>query len=196
MFKFSVTDPHFLPHCGCEFLLQAEKGDFITLVGENGVGKSSLAERFYQQSPGEISYLQQQPLDIFYDRSLGRIREIFLSLKDSDISAEIFNHLWEVFLLSQKENRLQSELSGGEGQALKLCLGLSVNRPLYILDEPSQFLDLNARKILSNVLREFISESKTIIMIEHDLNWINVPMKVMELSISNQVLKEKSSWTI
>lgn len=195
MFKFSVTDSSFLPHCGCEFLLQAEKGDFITLVGENGVGKSTLAERIYQQSPEKISYLQQRALDIFYDRRLGRIKEIFLSLRYADISARMFHKLWELFQLSQKENRLQSELSGGEGQALKLCLGLSVDRPLYILDEPSQFLDTRMRQILSNVLGDFISENKIIIMIEHDLNWIQAPMKVKELSIIDQVLKEKTTWT-
>ena len=194
MYKFSVNDPDFLPHCGCQFELRLEKGDFITLVGENGVGKSTLARRFFQQSSFQISYIQQGPMDLFYDRSLRRIREIFLSSRRGEISENKFLQMWEQFHFSKKETRLQSELSGGEGQALKLCLGLSIERDIYLLDEPSQFLDQSLREKLQDTLSSFLAEGKTVIMIEHDLSWAKFSMKISELNIQDNILKEKKSW--
>lgn len=195
MYKFSVQDPHFLPHCGCEIELTVAKGDFITLVGENGVGKSSFSRRLFQEQPEIFSYLQQGPLDFFYDRSLKTIKSIFLTVGKEEVSLAMFNHLWHAFHLGEKENRMQSSLSGGEAQALKLCLGLSVTKEIYLLDEPSQFLDSSLKEVLSQTIRELILKNRTILMIEHDLNWINSPSKVSELVLQENILKIRSSWT-
>lgn len=194
MYEFSIRDPHFLPHCGCEIDIRAEKGDFITLVGENGVGKSTLASRIYRELPGNASFIQQQPIDVFYDRPLRIIKNIFLSSR-KEISQDVFLKLWKSFNLENKEERFQSALSGGEGQALKLCLGLSIDKEVYILDEPSQFLDASSKEKLHEVLSDFSHLKKTIIMIEHDLTWVKGPMKVKELSIQANTLRERSSWT-
>ncbi|MFP5386298.1 MAG: ABC transporter ATP-binding protein [Bacteriovoracia bacterium] len=196
MYNFVVKDPHFLPHCGSEIEIPLEKGDLITLVGENGVGKTTLLNRFYQQSPSLITLVEQRPLDFFYDRTLHKIRGIFLQSREAEISAEVFTKCWQAFHFHEKELRLQSSLSGGESQALKLCLGLSVERELYFLDEPSQFLDGKAKESLNSILQELIENQKSVVMIEHDLKWLKVPSTVHELVVEDGKLQRSKSWTI
>jgi ABC-type multidrug transport system ATPase subunit len=110
-------------------------------------------------------------LNSFYDRRLEKIKEIFLDTKKNLVNKDKFNHLWTAFGLKDKGQRCQSTLSGGEEQALKLCLGLSIESPLYILDEPSQHLDSYSKSILCDWIQEEQRQSKSIIIVEHDLDW-------------------------
>ena len=195
MYNFSVSDPHFLPHCGCQLELDTRKGDFITLVGENGVGKSTLARRLYQEHSQIMSYVQQEAMDLFYDRSLNQLKRIFLSSRASDISHERFHWMWEEFNFSKKEQRLQSELSGGEGQALKICLGLAIEKEIYLLDEPSQFLDHAIKEKLNLLLEKMLLQKKTLLMIEHDFSWVKFHHTISELIIQDGNLSLGKTWT-
>ena len=146
MYKFQLTDPYFLPHSGCDIELSLTPGELVMLVGENGIGKTTLVRRFWEEASVSMTLIEQKPLDVFYDRSLKKIKEVFLSSQEGNISGKFFLNLWKRFGLEQKENRLHSSLSGGEGQALKICLGLARESDLYLLDEPSQFLDQSMKK--------------------------------------------------
>lgn len=194
MFNFVVKDPHFLPHCGSEIEIPLGKGDFITLVGENGVGKTTLMNRFYLEAPSFISLVEQRPQDYFYDRTLHKIRDLFLQTRKVEISPEFFEQCWSAFHFDEKETRFQSSLSGGESQALKICLGLAVKRDIYFLDEPSQFLDGKAKESLNTILNNLIHNQKSIIMIEHDLKWLTVPATIHELAVENGNLVRRKSW--
>ena len=85
-------------------------------------------------------------------------------------------------------------LSGGEGQALKICLGLASDAKVYVLDEPSQYLDESMKKVLSNLLKELLTREKSLLMVEHDLNWQEFPMKIAELKKVNRNLIVGKEW--
>ena len=69
--------------------------------------------------------------------------------------------------------------SGGEKQRMKLARLLLRNTPVFILDEPFEFLDANqAARIASKVSR--ILATKTVIIISHQE--LNIPAKVLTLS--------------
>lgn len=194
MYHFQLVDPHFLPHAGCNIDFSLNEGEITTLIGENGIGKSTLVQRFWQKREYPMTLVEQKLMDVFYDRKLKTIKELILSSRGDRLSESFFYSLWDRFGLKQKEERFQSTLSGGEGQALKLCLGLSQNAEFYLLDEPSQFLDVNMKKVLSDVLSELVQNKKSILMVEHNYDWLQRPATIIELGLVDDTLSKVKTW--
>lgn len=194
MYHLTIKDPHFLPHLGCDVEFSLEKGKVLTLVGKNGVGKSTLAQRFHQENSFQMILIEQKKLDPFYDRSLSSIHKILA--KSNSTSFHDFKEYWKIFGFDRKENRSLSHLSGGECQALKLCLGLMHDKEIYLLDEPTQNLDESFKKSLSTIMRSLIDKDKTVVIIEHDLEWLKgIKSEVAELIIDNQRLVKGKTWS-
>jgi energy-coupling factor transporter ATP-binding protein EcfA2 len=195
MYRFQVKDPSFLPHIGCDVEFSLNKSELLALVGENGIGKSSLVQRFSQEMENVVLVEQRAP-DYFFDRQLKKIKEIFLASVSSYEGRKTFARYWNNFNLDQKEDRYLSSLSGGEGQALKICLNLSIPKEIYLLDEPSQSLDKRSKDQLRLILSELLEAGKAVVVIEHDTSWLPRPLKVVKLESRNQNLVLGESWTI
>ena len=196
MYKFKISDPHFLPHAACEVEIQLQAGEILTIVGENGIGKSTLMQRLWQSGYKSMTFVEQKPLDIFYDRSLKKIKDVMLTARRGKIDEEFFFSMWKRFNLAAKEDRILSSLSGGEAQALKICLTLSQESNCYLLDEPSQFLDVAMKKVLSGIITELQSKQKTILLVEHDVDWIKSPARFLQIGMVEGKLREVRTWTI
>ncbi len=196
MYNFKVSDPHFLPHCGCDIELTIKSGECAVIVGENGLGKTTLIQACHELQNKHAVLVEQKPLDIFYDRSLGRVKDIFLTSGNELLDRDFFNRCWISFGLNLKHDRYLATLSGGEGQALKICLGLAQKVPILFLDEPSQFLDSQSKVILNELLQQLLDKKKSIFIVEHDLGWLTVPMTFYKLRITKRQLKVEKTWSI
>lgn len=194
MLKLNLNDPQFLPHASCDVELLLEVKEALTIIGGNGLGKSTLVHRFYSRHQDIMAIIEQKSMDQFYNRSLGKLKEIFLNSGDGKIDQDFFNRCWSGFGLDKKEDRMLESLSGGEGQALKICMGLGVQAKIYVLDEPSQYLDESMKKVLSSLLLDLLNREKSVLMVEHDLNWQEFPMKVVELKMSEKKLIKGKEW--
>lgn len=194
MLKLNLNDPQFLPHIGCDVELLLEIKEPLTIIGENGLGKSTLVHRFYSKHQDIMSIIEQKAMDQFYNRSLKAIKEIYLSSGNEKVDREFFSHGWTSFGMHKKEDRMLDSLSGGEAQVLKIILGLSVKAEIYVLDEPSQYLDESMKKVLSQLLIELLRREKSLLMVEHDLNWQQFPMKIAELKNQNDKLVIGKEW--
>ena len=104
--------------------------------------------------------------------------------------------LWKLFGLEEKENRFLSYLSGGESQALKLVLALCKDASIYFLDEPSQFLDPEKKKILYERLEELRLKGKQVLVVEHQQENLPKGWKIQELVFNDYLLKTGTEWTI
>lgn len=184
MYRFSIKDSHFLPHSGIDLELSLVPGKLTILTGENGVGKTSVFHRLFNENSERISLIEQKEMDSFFDRKISKIKSITQSLPL--INQDRFINIWNEFKLSEKEDRLLSELSGGEAQLLKITLGLSMKKEIFLLDEPSQFLDSDKKQLLNLVLQGL---SETIFIIEHDLTWIEGLNKTLRLSLSERMIR-------
>jgi ABC-type Mn2+/Zn2+ transport system ATPase subunit len=194
MYRFAIHEPRFLPHAGCELEIELRKGEMKLLVGENGIGKSSVLRHLLKTVKEPVALVEQLPADYFFDRTLGKIKQMILPRDDIDTSA--FLELWSSLGLDKKEDRYLSSLSGGEGQALKICLGLSVSRDLYFLDEPSQYLDERSRIVLDQGLKNLLFKNASILLVEHDLSWLTTRADVQELRLEHKILIIGNSWSI
>lgn len=193
---FQLTDPLFLPHCACELRVSVHQGQALVLVGENGIGKSTLLNRFYLDIPAESRVVvEQKASEYFFDRKLVTIKQFFLQAELSGFNPDAFYTLWNTFDLNSKEERLVSNLSGGESQALKLCMSLCKEAEYYFLDEPSQYLDETKKKVLLQFLESLLLKEKTLLLVEHNREWLPSGWDIQELKIENNTLKQGAKWT-
>jgi len=164
-----------------EFKLHVEEGGFtnceiVVLLGENGTGKTTL-----------VSLLagKQKP-----DEKTGEIPELSISVKPQHISPKyegtvkelLGERLGEVFykqhFISEIIKPLSvdklfdlyvKKLSGGELQRTALVLALGKAANVYLIDEPSAYLDSEQRVIAAKLLKRFtLNANKTSFVVEHD----------------------------
>ncbi|MBA2404201.1 MAG: ATP-binding cassette domain-containing protein [Bdellovibrionales bacterium] len=194
---FELSDPLFLPHCGCELQIPINVGSCVVLTGENGIGKSTLLRHFSHQISLETRVVvEQKASEYFFDRKLITLKQFFLSADLPHFNKEIFLSLWNQFELHVKEQRLISHLSGGESQALKLCLALCKECAFYFLDEPFHYLDKNRRKILITYLEQLRVSGHALLIVEHNLEGFPAGWKVQPLVIQDNILKQGDEWII
>jgi translation initiation factor RLI1 len=181
-----------LPHLKTELNILLTPGWPVVLTGENGIGKSTFLH-YFQEKNGGI-FCDQKALDIFFDRKISSFREILLD-SSSVMDKLFFDRFWKASGLSDKEDRNLSQLSGGEFQLLKLISICSAEGDVYLLDEPGQYLDREKKKLLGQMVNSLVEKKKSLLIVEHDCSWLPAGVMVKELTVDQNVLKEKSAWT-
>ncbi|KAL6764648.1 ABC transporter E family member 2 [Haematococcus lacustris] len=164
------------------FSLQVEAGEFtdseiIVMLGENGTGKTTFIRMLAGMAPPDgdvevelpkfcVSYKPQKISPKFEGtvRQLlhKRIREMYLH---PQFNADVMKPMSIEALMDQEVQNL----SGGELQrvAIVLCLGQPAD--IYLIDEPSAYLDSEQRIMASKVIKRFIMHAKkTAFVVEHD----------------------------
>jgi len=165
------------------FFLQIKKGDLrkkevLAILGANALGKTTFArilageikpENGKLSSSVKISY-KPQYIEIDFE---GTVREYLSSIVDiekEEYKVEIIRPL-DLDKLLEKNLK---ELSGGELQRVAIAYCLSKNADLYLLDEPSAFLDVEQRLALAKLLNKLVDvREKSCIVIDHDLLFLS-----------------------
>ena len=152
------------------FTLKINKGhintnEVIGILGANATGKTTFAKILAGVIPGfktpvKISYKPQ-----YIEPSRALVSEV-VSMKIKNI----LTHLG----IDQLMNRSLDTLSGGELQRVAIAACLSRDADIYLLDEPSAYLDVEQRLLVSKILRDFIVENnKSAFVIDHDLLFLD-----------------------
>lgn len=167
---------------------QVNKREFITVLGQNGSGKTSLIKAILGTLPlskGEVewekgikrSYIGQN-IEIKSDFP-AKVKEVIAS----------GNILKNGFLFSSKERRLVfksaeklgitdildksfKELSGGQRQRVLIARAIVGNPDILFFDEPVNNLDENVRKDFYDILKELKANGKSVVIITHDFEKI------------------------
>ena len=179
--------------------LQVDEGEFCTMVGASGCGKSTFLRLLLGQerpSKGEL-LLQGEPLRAEPDASRGVVFQrysvfphlnvldnvaIGLELPRAPIRGRLFGaakrdaraqaaELLQRVGLTQALNRYPSQLSGGMQQRLAIAQALITRPRMLLLDEPFGALDPGIRKDMHALMLELWRETGlTVFMVTHDLS--------------------------
>jgi ATP-binding cassette subfamily E protein 1 len=153
---------------------QIDKHEISGIIGENGIGKTSFVKLLAgvdQPDKGKlesnitVSY-KPQKLEADSDELVMNV------LKDAikKHTKDIINPLNIKDLYIKKLN----ELSGGELQRVSIALALSKKCNLCLLDEPSAYLDVEQRLIVSKIIKNIAETSGiSVLVVDHDLLFID-----------------------
>lgn len=163
-----------------EFHLDIDGGEFtdseiIVMLGENGTGKTTfirmlagkLAPDNEEQVPMmNVSYKPQK----ISPKSKNTVRMLLHEkIRDAYIHPQFIADVIKPLQIEQIMDQEIQNLSGGELQrvALTICLGKPAD--VYLIDEPSAYLDSEQRLVAAKVIKRFILHAKkTGFVVEHD----------------------------
>ncbi len=197
--------------------LSIEKGEFVSIVGQSGSGKSTfihLLGGVDKPTNGEIiinnenlTNLKGDNLTIFRRKNIGIIYQFYnlipvLSVKENIIlpavldgkvvSNDYLNELVTTLNLKMRLNHLPNELSGGQQQRTAIGRAL-INHPKLILaDEPTGNLDSKSSKQVINLLKYYNKVyGQTIIMVTHDLELARQTNRIITFEDGKIIKDEK-----
>ena len=146
------------------------KKEVVGIVGENGTGKST----FVKLLAGEIEGFDTELKVAYKPQYLPREKVVVADY----LSSAFEKHRRTLIIpleLEELEFREVDSLSGGELQRVAIARALSEDADLYLLDEPSAYLDVEQRLAASRAIRSFIDENeKSAFIVDHDLLFVDV----------------------
>lgn len=183
-----------------------EAGDYLSLVGRNGGGKSTLIKGLLKlKSPisGEVSLgggLVQNEIGYLPQQSQAQkdfpanVYDVVLSGTLNSLGAKVFYGKREKLLAEEKMEALGiidlkkksfKELSGGQQQRVLLARALCSTKKLLLLDEPMAGLDPVVTSDLYNLIGRLNKDfGLTIIMVSHDLlGSVKYSNKILHLDV-------------
>lgn len=150
-------------------------GDRWGIIGENGVGKSTLLKVLIDEVDPLAGAVRigsnVQPGVFFQDASDMDPEQSPLDLlvwEEDMLPADARNLLGRFLITGDDVYRPIKTLSGGERNKLSLAKLTRLNPNLLILDEPTNHLDMDSRQALANILEEY---KGTLILVSHD-RWL------------------------
>ncbi len=161
------------------FSLQSDIGEIrkkqvLGVLGENGIGKTTFVKILagvIKPDEGNIdcsirvSY-KPQYLDSSATESVAFVLQLALEKFDAQLikPLELHNLL----------DRRVCDLSGGELQKVAITYCLSQDADLYLLDEPSAYLDVEQRLVVSKVIGDLMfSKGTSALIVDHDLLFVD-----------------------
>ena len=176
-FSYSISSKNVLD----DISFNVEKGEYVSIVGENGCGKSTLVRLvlgLLKPNSGtvkldacKIGYVPQRktnllhfPITVF--ELLDSYRRV-LKVKDAEIVSTMLS---EVGLFGC-EKKLAGELSGGQLQKLYIARSLINSPQVLLLDEPSTGIDMKGQREIYSILKHLNMEKGiTILSVDHNLD--------------------------
>jgi zinc transport system ATP-binding protein len=176
--------------------LRIESGDFVSVVGPNGGGKTTLLRlilgllmpsrgriRVFGRTPTEararVGYVPQYyqfdaqfPVSVMDVALMGRLRPRyrpgFYGRQDREAAEQALREV----RLEDLRRRSFSALSGGQRQRVLIARALAANPDLLLLDEPTANVDVRVMEDLSELLRG-LNRRMTLVLVSHDIGFVS-----------------------
>ncbi|MFZ2153798.1 MAG: ATP-binding cassette domain-containing protein [Candidatus Moraniibacteriota bacterium] len=193
-------------------------GEFVSIVGRSGAGKTTLAKMIYAEvfpDSGKVFYGERATDEIrkkllpFYRRNFGTVFQDFKLLSQKTVfenvayAAEVIGKTNEeiekevpkilaVFGLLEKGSKYPNQLSGGEQQRVSLARAL-INRPdVIIADEPTGNLDPVSSMEIMKLLLKINSLGTTVVLATHDNDIVNMAQKRVITLEAGKVISDQN----
>nr|WCZ58298.1 ABC transporter E family member [Paratrimastix eleionoma] len=162
------------------FQLEVEPGEFtdseiVVLLGENGTGKTTLITMLAGLTPPDdnteipklhVSYKPQKISPKFP----GTVRQLLHNkIREAFCHPQFQTDVVKPMMIEALLDNEVLTLSGGELQRLAITVALGQPADIYLIDEPSAYLDAEQRIITAKVIKRFVLHAKkTAFIVEHD----------------------------
>lgn len=163
--------------------LTVESGECVALLGPNGAGKTTLVRNVIGLIEGRADFMEVaggNPRRADTRRRLGVVQQAVgfprtLTVGEivggaaarrgcpPEAATEAINEMG----LAGLENRRAVELSGGQQQRLQLAMGLVADPVLLVLDEPTEGLDVRARRRFWKTIRRRLDDGAGVLVTTH-----------------------------
>lgn len=163
-FKLTVQDGHF------------SDSEILVLLGENGTGKTTFIRMLAGNLEPDEGSGKLPMLNISYKpqkispKHQGHVRNLLHEkIRDAYVHPQFMADVMKPMKIEEIMDQEVQNLSGGELQrvAMVLCLGKPAD--VYLIDEPSAYLDSEQRLIAAKVIKRYILHAKkTGFVVEHD----------------------------
>ena len=197
--------------------LKFELGEFVSILGESGGGKSTLMniigglDREFKGSVSidgkRLNHKDEKSLDKYRRETIGYIYQSYnlishLSILDNVlISLDMTTlskterekrakSLLERVGLSEQINKYPNQLSGGQKQRVAIARALASDPKVIIADEPTGALDSQNTKEVLEILDQIASEGRLVIAVTHSQEVANSGTRIVEL-VDGKIAKER-----
>jgi len=167
---------------GINFRVRA--GEVVALLGPNGAGKTTAVKLLLGLMPpnaGKVRVFGADPTNPENRMrtgamlQVGRVPETLRVREHIDLFSSYYQRqlpLEQVLAaagLDKLRDRRYSDLSGGQKQRVLFALAICGDPDLLFLDEPTAGLDVEARRMLWEEIRQLVSRGKTVLLTTHYL---------------------------
>ena len=164
-----------------DFQLNIEGGNFtdseiMVLLGENGTGKTTFIRMLAGRLDPDEGKSELPELHISYKpqkispKSQSTVRALLHDkIRDAYIHPQFVTDVMKPLKIEDLFDQEVQHLSGGELQRVALALCLGNPALVYLIDEPSAYLDSEQRLAAAKVIKRYIMHAKkTAFIVEHD----------------------------
>lgn len=164
-----------------DFTLNIKAGSFtdseiIVLLGQNGTGKTTFVRMLAGLLKPDEGYGEVPELNVSFKpqkiapQFQGTVRQLLDSkIRDTFSHPQFQSDVVKPMAIERFLDQEVKSLSGGELQRVALVLALGKPADVYLIDEPSAYLDSEQRVIAAKVIKRFIMHNqKTAFIVEHD----------------------------
>ncbi|HDM8134420.1 ABC transporter ATP-binding protein [Vibrio owensii] len=187
--RFPTPDGEFIALKNVD--LQINKGEFVSLIGHSGCGKSTvlnLVAGLHMPTDGgvivdgrEVAGPGPDRAVVFQNHSLLPWLTVYQNVelavkqiagkKDKAWIQEQVNHYLELIQMQHAAHKKPDEISGGMKQRVGIARALALQPKVLLMDEPFGALDALTRAHLQDALMKIQAElNNTVIMITHDVD--------------------------
>ncbi|GAL74743.1 ABC transporter ATP-binding protein [Nonlabens ulvanivorans] len=158
--------------------LMIERGARVAFVGQNGMGKSTLAKIIVgeiKDARGEVNLGHNVQLGYFaqnqaeYLDGEKTVLDIMIDAADDGNRVKVRDMLGSFLFRGDEAEKKVKVLSGGERNRLALCKLLLQPFNVLIMDEPTNHLDIQSKNVLKAALVKF---DGTLIVVSHDREFL------------------------
>ncbi len=179
-----------------EVSLSIPRGDFASIVGPNGGGKTTMLKLMLglltpqkgsvllfgdapKRTRERVGYTPQFlqvdycfPVSVFDVVLMGRLRGDSYKIRYDQADKAAAERALETMRLAEMKNASFRKLSGGQRQRVLIARALCSDPELLLLDEPTSNIDPSSEEILFDILGE-LNKKLTIILVSHDIGFVS-----------------------
>ena len=175
--------------------LEIKDGEFVTIMGPSGGGKSTLLnitgmleeptngevfideKKVNYKSQNELDNLRRENIGLIFQNpnlisSLNPLENLLIAMQNNDSAKDKINKAKELLKsvgLNGKEKSKITNLSGGEKQRVSIVRALVNNPKILLCDEPTGALDSKNGQNVMDILLKFKKDTNaTLIVVTHD----------------------------